>query len=210
MFRHFSKQEARTLVFLAVPVFLGQIAQIAMSFVDTVVAGRAGTVDMAAVAVAHVVLDSRNHVRAGTSHGHHAPRGAGARRGQQDQEQAFSASGPVACRRHFRAAHGRVPCHQRHHRPMGNHGRAACTENVGIPLRRALGACPRSCSSWCSAAFWKATAERVPPWWPDSWGLRSTCRSTSSSCSASSDSPPWVPQAAAWPRPFCSGSWPHP
>ena len=48
MFRHFSKQEARNLVFLAVPVFLGQIAQIAMSFVDTVVAGRAGTVDMAA------------------------------------------------------------------------------------------------------------------------------------------------------------------
>ena len=52
MFRHFSKQEARNLVFLAVPVFLGQIAQIAMSFVDTVVAGRAGAVDMAAVAVA--------------------------------------------------------------------------------------------------------------------------------------------------------------
>ena len=52
MFRHFSKQEARNLVFLAIPVFLGQIAQIAMSFVDTVVAGRASTVDMAAVAVA--------------------------------------------------------------------------------------------------------------------------------------------------------------
>ena len=52
MFRHFSRQEARNLVFLAIPVFLGQIAQIAMSFVDTVVAGRAGTVDMAAVAVA--------------------------------------------------------------------------------------------------------------------------------------------------------------
>ena len=52
MFRHFSGQEARTLAFLAVPVFLGQIAQIAMSFVDTVVAGRASSVDMAAVAVA--------------------------------------------------------------------------------------------------------------------------------------------------------------
>lgn len=52
MFRHFSKQETRNLVLLAVPVFLGQIAQIAMSFVDTVVAGRAGAVDMAAVAVA--------------------------------------------------------------------------------------------------------------------------------------------------------------
>ncbi|WP_077072121.1 MATE family efflux transporter [Mailhella massiliensis] len=52
MFRHFSKQETRNLVFLAIPVFLGQIAQIAMSFVDTVVAGRASPVDMAAVAVA--------------------------------------------------------------------------------------------------------------------------------------------------------------
>lgn len=52
MFRHFSKQETRNLIALAVPVFLGQIAQIAMSFVDTVVAGRAGAVDMAAVAVA--------------------------------------------------------------------------------------------------------------------------------------------------------------
>ncbi len=52
MFRHFSKQETRNLVLLAVPVFLGQIAQIAMSFVDTVVAGRASAVDMAAVAVA--------------------------------------------------------------------------------------------------------------------------------------------------------------
>ncbi len=52
MFRHFSKQETRNLVSLAIPVFLGQIAQIAMSFVDTVVAGRASAVDMAAVAVA--------------------------------------------------------------------------------------------------------------------------------------------------------------
>ena len=52
MFRHFSKQEARNLFLLAVPVFLGQIAQIAMSFVDTVVAGRSSSVDMAAVAVA--------------------------------------------------------------------------------------------------------------------------------------------------------------
>ena len=52
MFRHFSKQEAHNLFLLAVPVFLGQIAQIAMSFVDTVVAGRASPVDMAAVAVA--------------------------------------------------------------------------------------------------------------------------------------------------------------
>ena len=52
MFRHFSPGEARTLVALAVPVYLGQIAQIAMSFVDTVVAGQSSAVDMAAVAVA--------------------------------------------------------------------------------------------------------------------------------------------------------------
>ena len=52
MFRHFSKQENRNLFLLAIPVFLGQIAQIAMSFVDTVVAGRSSSVDMAAVAVA--------------------------------------------------------------------------------------------------------------------------------------------------------------
>lgn len=52
MFRHVSKTEARNLIVLAIPVFLGQIAQIAMSFVDTVVAGRASAADMAAVAVA--------------------------------------------------------------------------------------------------------------------------------------------------------------
>lgn len=52
LFKHFSRREARTLLFLALPVFLGQIAQIGMSFVDTVVAGRSGAVDMAAVAVA--------------------------------------------------------------------------------------------------------------------------------------------------------------
>jgi len=52
MFRHFSPREARNLVSLAIPVYLGQIAQIAMSFVDTVVAGQSSAVDMAAVAVA--------------------------------------------------------------------------------------------------------------------------------------------------------------
>ena len=52
MLRYFNRQEARELIALAVPVFLGQIAQIAMSFVDTVVAGRSSSVDMAAVAVA--------------------------------------------------------------------------------------------------------------------------------------------------------------
>lgn len=48
----FSRAEAWALIRLAVPVFAGQIAQIAMSFVDTLVAGRYGSVDMAAVSVA--------------------------------------------------------------------------------------------------------------------------------------------------------------
>ena len=52
MFRNFSLSEARSLTALAIPVYLGQIAQIAMSFVDTVVAGQSSAVDMAAVAVA--------------------------------------------------------------------------------------------------------------------------------------------------------------
>lgn len=52
MFKNFSLAEARSLAALAVPVYLGQIAQIAMSFVDTVVAGQSSAVDMAAVAVA--------------------------------------------------------------------------------------------------------------------------------------------------------------
>lgn len=52
MFRHFSRDEAKTLLLLGVPVFLGQMAQLGMSFVDTVAAGRYAAVDMAAVAVA--------------------------------------------------------------------------------------------------------------------------------------------------------------
>ena len=52
MFRQFSPREVVNLVTLAIPVYLGQIAQIAMSFVDTVVAGQSSAVDMAAVAVA--------------------------------------------------------------------------------------------------------------------------------------------------------------
>ena len=36
MFRKSSIAEARSLIALAIPVYLGQIAQIAMSFVDTV------------------------------------------------------------------------------------------------------------------------------------------------------------------------------
>lgn len=52
VFKNFSLKEARSLIALAIPVYLGQIAQIAMSFVDTVVAGQSSAVDMAAVAVA--------------------------------------------------------------------------------------------------------------------------------------------------------------
>lgn len=53
MKRFFSASDARTLASLAVPVFLAQLTLMSMGFVDAVVAGRAGTVDMAAVAVAN-------------------------------------------------------------------------------------------------------------------------------------------------------------
>ncbi len=45
-------QEAKTMTKLAIPVCLGQIAGLSMTFVDTVMSGRAGAVHMAAVAVA--------------------------------------------------------------------------------------------------------------------------------------------------------------
>ncbi len=45
-------QEAKTMIKLALPVCLGQIAGLSMTFVDTVMSGRAGAVHMAAVAVA--------------------------------------------------------------------------------------------------------------------------------------------------------------
>ncbi len=45
------REDARRFVVLALPVFLAQVAQLSMGFVDTVVAGRAGAADMAAVAV---------------------------------------------------------------------------------------------------------------------------------------------------------------
>ncbi len=48
----FQAAEARRLFTLALPVFLAQIAQTSMGFVDTVVAGQAGATDMASVAVA--------------------------------------------------------------------------------------------------------------------------------------------------------------
>lgn len=50
--RWFQAAEARRLFTLALPVFLAQIAQTSMGFVDTVVAGKAGPTDMASVAVA--------------------------------------------------------------------------------------------------------------------------------------------------------------
>ncbi|MCH5277913.1 MAG: MATE family efflux transporter [Desulfovibrionaceae bacterium] len=49
---YFQAAEIRPLCALAAPVFLAQLAQTSMAFVDTVMAGRAGAVDMAAVAVA--------------------------------------------------------------------------------------------------------------------------------------------------------------
>lgn len=46
------KKELSVLVRLAIPVFLAQIAQVSMGFVDTVMAGGASSTDMAGVAVA--------------------------------------------------------------------------------------------------------------------------------------------------------------
>ncbi len=45
-------EETKTLTKLAIPVCLGQIAGLSMTFVDTVMSGRAGAIHMAAVAVA--------------------------------------------------------------------------------------------------------------------------------------------------------------
>ena len=52
MATYFSLREARTLIILATPVFLAQIAQTSMAVMDTVIAGRVSHTDMAAVAVA--------------------------------------------------------------------------------------------------------------------------------------------------------------
>lgn len=48
----FSLPEARTLVRLGIPVFIAQMSQMGMAFVDTAMTGQAGAEDMAAVAVA--------------------------------------------------------------------------------------------------------------------------------------------------------------
>ncbi len=44
--------ELKTLLFLAAPIFLGQLAGNSMTFVDTMMSGRAGAINMSAVAVA--------------------------------------------------------------------------------------------------------------------------------------------------------------
>ncbi|MGL4194673.1 MAG: MATE family efflux transporter, partial [Edwardsiella piscicida] len=44
-------REARSLLALAIPVIIAQIAQTAMGFVDTIMAGSVSATDMAAVAV---------------------------------------------------------------------------------------------------------------------------------------------------------------
>lgn len=47
---HF-KKHARDLIHLGLPILLGQLAQMSMNFVDTVVAGKAGTAHMAGVSI---------------------------------------------------------------------------------------------------------------------------------------------------------------
>ena len=48
----FSLSEARRFVALGLPVFVAQMSQMGMNFVDTAMTGQASTADMAAVAVA--------------------------------------------------------------------------------------------------------------------------------------------------------------
>ncbi len=45
------KKHAKTLIYLGFPIVLGQLAQMSMNFVDTVVAGKAGTAQMAGVSI---------------------------------------------------------------------------------------------------------------------------------------------------------------
>lgn len=54
--------EARQLLALAIPVILAQVAQTAMGFVDTVMAGGYSATDMAAVAIGDLYLASRHFV----------------------------------------------------------------------------------------------------------------------------------------------------
>ncbi|MGL6176176.1 MAG: MATE family efflux transporter, partial [Vibrionaceae bacterium] len=50
-----SRREINSIIKLAIPVFIAQLAQTSMGFVDTVMAGGVSTTDMAAVAVASSV-----------------------------------------------------------------------------------------------------------------------------------------------------------
>lgn len=52
---HSFKQQVKTLLTLATPIFLGQVSQTMMGFVDTVMAGQISPTDLAAVAVANSI-----------------------------------------------------------------------------------------------------------------------------------------------------------
>ena len=54
--------EARQLLALAIPVIVAQVAQTAMGFVDTVMAGGYSATDMAAVAATPVLMRSRREM----------------------------------------------------------------------------------------------------------------------------------------------------
>ena len=55
--------EARLLLALAIPVILAQIAQTAMGFVDTVMAGGYSATDMAAVAIGRPIATHADNPR---------------------------------------------------------------------------------------------------------------------------------------------------
>ncbi|MFW9610001.1 MAG: MATE family efflux transporter, partial [Aquaspirillum sp.] len=54
--RSASLREMRALLALALPMMVAQIAQVATGFVDTVMAGRVGTADLAAVSLGSSIL----------------------------------------------------------------------------------------------------------------------------------------------------------
>ena len=173
MFRHFSKQEARNLVFLAVPVFLGQIAQIAMSFVDTVVAGRAGAVDMAAVAVATSfwipgTMFGQGLIMAITPLVAQSL-GAGNRMESRHflrQGLWLAAAISLLLMAVFLVISKTIT--------LWGTMDALLAKKTSEYLFAVLWGVPALMLFVVSAAFSKATEEPGPPWWPDSWGWRST------------------------------------
>ena len=64
--------EARQLLALAIPVIIAQVAQTAMGFVDTVMAGGYSATDMAAVAIRNLYLASGHSLRSRPAAGTHA------------------------------------------------------------------------------------------------------------------------------------------